>query len=306
MEPNATDKAVPHEITALLSAERVILRETQRAVTPFGGIAVFISFLTKIGFVEAVRQHMPIRWRSPNHIDPTCTFTAFLVSVLAGARRFAHASLLRGDRALHALLGMDRFPTDDTIRNLFRKFGMGQVQRLFEPLAEWQMQRLPQRADGSMFVWGEQDYLRVFKLNMDDFRSGGQGFKSWAQSKMPVPRGMPGGMLSLSTNSDDARSGIVWASHPLAGDANNETVEGVLRAFDANDIATELWNSKQYPDDNLGMFAKFNPPVVANGKVYVATFADPVKNPDGHELPPPHNKLIVYGLLQNPRNPSGK
>ncbi len=148
MELKATDKPVPREITALLSDERLILRETQRAVTPFGGIAVFVSFLSKIGFVEAVRQHMPICWKSPNHIDPSFTFTAFLVSVLVGARRFAHASLLRGDRALHALLGMDRFPTDDTIRNLFRQFGMGQVQRLFEPLAEWQMQRLPQRQEG--------------------------------------------------------------------------------------------------------------------------------------------------------------
>src|ERR1700684_1454037 len=148
MESDATDKPVPREINALLSNERLILRETQRAVTPFGGIAVFISFLDKIGFVEAVRQHMPIHWRSPNHIDPTSTFTAFLVSVLAGARRFAHASLLRGDRALHARLGLHRFPTDDTIRNLFRRFGMGEVQRLFEPLAEWQMQRLPRRSEG--------------------------------------------------------------------------------------------------------------------------------------------------------------
>jgi hypothetical protein len=148
MESNATDKPVPREVNALLSKERLILRETQRAVTPFGGIAVFISFLEKIGFVGAVRQHMPIVLRSPNHIDPSITFTAFLVSVLLGARRFAHASLLRGDRALHALLGMDRFPTDDTIRNLFRRFGMGQVQRLYEPMAEWQMQRLPQRAEG--------------------------------------------------------------------------------------------------------------------------------------------------------------
>jgi hypothetical protein len=148
MESNARDKAVPREIKALLTDERLILRETERAVTPFGGIAVFISFLSKIGFVEAVRQHMPIVWRSPNHIDPSATFTAFLVSVRVGARRFAHANLLRGDRALHALLGLARFPTDDTIRNLFRQFGMGQVQRLFEPLAEWQMQRLPQRPEG--------------------------------------------------------------------------------------------------------------------------------------------------------------
>jgi hypothetical protein len=68
MESDATDKPVPREITALLSNERLILRETQRAVTPFGGIAVFISFLEKIGFVKALRQHMPILWRSPNHM----------------------------------------------------------------------------------------------------------------------------------------------------------------------------------------------------------------------------------------------
>ena len=72
MESDAADKPVPREIDALLSDERLILRETQRAVTPFGGIAVFISFLDKIGFVEAVRQHMPIRWRSPNQIETRC------------------------------------------------------------------------------------------------------------------------------------------------------------------------------------------------------------------------------------------
>jgi DNA-directed RNA polymerase subunit N (RpoN/RPB10) len=148
MESNAKDKSVPREITALLSDERLILRETQRAVTPFGGIAVFISFLDKIGFAKAVRQHMPVRWKSPNHIDPTSSFIAFLISVLVGAKRFAHAGLLRGDRALHALLGMKRFPTDDTIGNLFRAFGMGEVQRFYEPMAEWLMQRLPSRQDG--------------------------------------------------------------------------------------------------------------------------------------------------------------
>ena len=47
MESSATDKPVPREIAALWSDERLILRETQRAVTPFGGIAVFISFLGK-------------------------------------------------------------------------------------------------------------------------------------------------------------------------------------------------------------------------------------------------------------------
>jgi DNA-directed RNA polymerase subunit N (RpoN/RPB10) len=148
VEANTSDKLVPQEITALLSGERVILRETQRAVTPFGGVAVFIAYLQKIGLVEQVRRHLPVRWKSPNHIEPTATWMAFLMTVLVGAKRFAHAGLLRGDQALHALLGMKRFPTDDTICNLFRKFGMGEVQRFFEPMTEWQMQRLPLRPEG--------------------------------------------------------------------------------------------------------------------------------------------------------------
>jgi hypothetical protein len=148
MKPDATDHSVPREISALLSKERVILRETRRAVTPLGGATVFVVFLQKLGFVEKLRQHMPIRWRSPNQIDPTTTFTAFLMAALAGAKRFAHANWLRNDRALHAVLGLSRFPIDDTIRNLFRRFGMGDVHRLFDPLAEWQMERLPSRSDG--------------------------------------------------------------------------------------------------------------------------------------------------------------
>jgi hypothetical protein len=148
MNKENRDTCVPREALTLFSNERLILRETSRAVTPFGGVAVFVAYLRKIAFIEKVRQCMPVQWRSPNQIDPTITFTAFLISVLVGAKRFAHANWLRGDRALQALLGIDRFPTDDTIRNLFRRFTMGHVQRLFEPLAQWQMERVPVRSEG--------------------------------------------------------------------------------------------------------------------------------------------------------------
>jgi hypothetical protein len=148
MKPNERDKSVPNEIQALLSDERLILRETQRSVTPFGGVAVFIAYLRKIDLAGKVGEHMPVRWRSPNQIDPTATFISFLIAVLLGAKRFAHANWLRGDHVLHALLGVKRFPSDDTIRNLFRQFTMGNVERLFAPLFEWQMERLPVRAEG--------------------------------------------------------------------------------------------------------------------------------------------------------------
>lgn len=75
-------------------------------MTPFGGLAVFLAFLNKIGLIEQLRAHIPIRWRSPNQIDPTATFTAFLKSVLVGAKRFPHTGLLRGDRALHTQQGL--------------------------------------------------------------------------------------------------------------------------------------------------------------------------------------------------------
>ena len=97
MEANTPDKTVPREIAALLSGKRVILRETKRAVTPFGGVAVFIAYLRKVDLVGQIRRHMPISWKSPNRIDPADTLLAFLMVVLVGAKRFAHAGLLRGD-----------------------------------------------------------------------------------------------------------------------------------------------------------------------------------------------------------------
>jgi hypothetical protein len=103
-----------------------------------------------------------------------------------------------------------------------------------------------------------------------------------AQSLVTAPQGQPGGILSLSANGTNAGSGIVWASHQLTGDANQGVRPGILRAFDAQDVSRELWNSEMLSArDSVGLFAKFVPPTVANGKVYLATFS---------------NRINVYGL----------
>ena len=82
------------EISAIFGGKKVELHETPRAVTPFGGLVGFVEFLRKIDYAEQVRQRMPFQLKSPNAIDPVETFTAFLFSVVAGARRFAYTSLL--------------------------------------------------------------------------------------------------------------------------------------------------------------------------------------------------------------------
>jgi hypothetical protein len=135
-----------------------------------------------------------------------------------------------------------------------------------------------------LYVWGEEDFPRAFAFD-------GASFQPAAKGAVRAPENsMPGGILSLSANGRNLDSAILWASLPLKGDANLATVEGVLRAFDALDLKKELWNSEQNSArDRVRMFAKFCPPVVANGKVYLATFNDGSPRP---------NKLVVYGLLE--------
>jgi outer membrane protein assembly factor BamB len=89
---------------------------------------------------------------------------------------------------------------------------------------------------------------------------------------------------------------------PYAANANRLVVRGALRAFDASDVSKgELWDSEDTGNENdrLGQFAKFCPPTVANGKVYVATFQQEnvteegthVKTRGGDEA-----ALVIYGI----------
>jgi hypothetical protein len=137
-----------------------------------------------------------------------------------------------------------------------------------------------------IYVWGEEDFLRSYRFD-------GKRFVPAGRSQFPAPpNSMPGAALSISANGTASDTGVVWASLPIKDDANNATVPGVLRAFSTMDISHELWDSEQNAGrDRLGMFAKFCPPVVANGKVYMATFAPPADAPAGP------GKLVVYGLL---------
>jgi hypothetical protein len=144
--PRRTKQCI-HKLPRFAAGEKWnCARPSERS--PFGGLVVFSEFLRQVGYVEVVKQCLPFRLTSPNAIDPVETFTAFLLAVLAGARRFAHASLSRAVTALQQVLGMPRFPSDDTMRNLFKRFGQGQCQRFFSSLWAWQLGRLPECAAG--------------------------------------------------------------------------------------------------------------------------------------------------------------
>ena len=86
---------------------------------------------------------------------------------------------------------------------------------------------------------------------------------------------MPGGMLTLSANGGN--DGVVWATAPLDGDANKAVVAGVVRAYDATQFDTDPATGKptrlrKIWQDSGFNHAKFTPPVVADGKLFVPTY----------------------------------
>lgn len=135
-----------YQYRRLCDGRQAVLRETRRAVTPFGGLAVFVEFVRGLKLLEAVRQHLPFAYHSNHAMAPEHTLLAFWLGVVTGARRFAHCQLLRYDRALQELCGVRAFPSDDTIRNFFRRFGPGEVARFFPPLWQWLLRQQPARA----------------------------------------------------------------------------------------------------------------------------------------------------------------
>lgn len=130
-----------------------------------------------------------------------------------------------------------------------------------------------------IYVWPENDTLRAIPFdrgsNLLD-RAGAINLK------MVGPTGQSGAVLSVSSNGSKDGTGILWASYAVYGDAEHSLTPGILRAFDATDVTRELWNNYQnFARDGAGVYAKFSPPTIANGHVYLPTFS---------------NKVVVYGL----------
>lgn len=131
-------KTTRTEITSLFGEAKLVLEETPKAISPLGGLASFISFLGSIGFAQEVRRRRPFAPPASNNAIPLAhSLTAFLMAVGAGVQRFAHCEWLRADRVLHALLGLARFPSDDTIRNFFLRFSQSDIERFWRPLWRW-------------------------------------------------------------------------------------------------------------------------------------------------------------------------
>jgi hypothetical protein len=129
--------------------------------------------------------------------------------------------------------------------------------------------------------------LKQFTFNTSTGKFNGAPFSQSATSY-----GFPGATPSLS--SSGATNAIIWALDNTLYCTPQSPGCGatVLHAYDATNLATELWNSSQAGAnrDQAGHAVKFTVPTVANGKVYVGT-----RGNDSSVL----GELEVYGLLPN-------
>ena len=85
-------------------------------------------------------------------------------------------------------------------------------------------------------------------------------------------------------------NGVLWMiDHGIPLQSGSSTA-ATLRAYDANDLSNELYNSATNSGDAPGYGIKFTSPIVGNGKVYMSS---------GHDLTTvtnPQGELDVYGL----------
>ena len=121
-------------------------------------------------------------------------------------------------------------------------------------------------ANPLLYVWGADDVMRVY-------RNLGGAFNTTPESVGTLPAGDDAPAISLSSNGSDPATAIIWAV----------PMDGLVRAYQATNIANEIYNTGQNASrDNAGAPIHFMAPVVADGHVYFAT---------------QDNSVQVYGLL---------
>lgn len=63
-------KTTRTEFTALFGSAKLVLDETAKAITPFGGLASFVTFLGQIGYARELQQWLPFATPNSNNAIP--------------------------------------------------------------------------------------------------------------------------------------------------------------------------------------------------------------------------------------------
>jgi hypothetical protein len=91
------------------------------AATPHGQLVFFAEFLACTGVFERWVSACPLSYRSGNAPDKRDVPGTLLLGLLAGDRRYAHITALRGDAVAAQALGMTKVVSEDALRRALER-----------------------------------------------------------------------------------------------------------------------------------------------------------------------------------------
>ena len=94
--------------------------DEEAAVTPFGQMAFFIEFLSLTGLLKDWVESCPLAYESHNAPDKRDVLGTWLLSILAGHKRYAHVTTIRSDGVNPGLLGMRKVVSEDALRRALK------------------------------------------------------------------------------------------------------------------------------------------------------------------------------------------
>ena len=114
------------------------IRYTEKSITPYGGLTTVQQFYQNSGLQSVIRELNLPEPGSNRGYDSLDLVEGFLVSVILGARRFAHSGLLRHDDVIKKLFEWKKgMASESTFSRFFAKFDTDFNDELFTQLNRW-------------------------------------------------------------------------------------------------------------------------------------------------------------------------
>ena len=101
--------------------------------TPNGQLVFFAEFLQATGLYEAWLKSCPLVYTSGNAFNLTDILGTWLLAILAGHKRYAHITALRGDGVCPDLLGMTKIISEDALRRALARMDAEQSANWLKP-----------------------------------------------------------------------------------------------------------------------------------------------------------------------------
>lgn len=150
LERNASSLACAQKLPRLAAPRRIEWSEDTGRLTRMGGLSYFATFLESTGFFADLVERCPLSYSSNNAPQKHNILGALLLSVLEGHTRYAHMASLAKASLDAEVLGMEKIPSEDSVRAALRR--LADAKRQPEKARRWLDQSFDQLCEGCLHM----------------------------------------------------------------------------------------------------------------------------------------------------------